>query len=231
MGREALACPQVFGFLPQVWPFCRKFVLKTCGTRAREGATAQEEVASQSMKPEAQPLLPVGGQPGSPSHQARADLAPMPTGQPKPAAEAESKGASDAAPVTQMVGWKEVPPPLQGEPGTPGAPEVQEVLEGSGVPEGAAASARSTPGLKAKLIVGGDGSVALELTFAMGPLPEGDAAAGGISSPSTDTTGSAQGSASSRLFDMSKELLGRRQWIPHGVQVRQVHRLPILTHP
>lgn len=169
------------------------------------GATAQEEVAIQSMKPDPAPLLPVAN--SSQSHRT------IPTEQPQPAAEAGSEGPSDDASVTQ-VPWTEVP----GAPGVPGVLEAPEVPGGPGAPEApevAAASARSTPGLLALLVVGGDGTVALELTFDR-PLSEGDAAADAVTVAST------------RLRDLSDQLLLRPEMDEHKLQAREI---PLPTHP
>ena len=171
------------------------------------GATAQEEVAIQSMKPEPEKLLPVTN--SSQSHRAMEDLT-IPTGQPQPAAEAGSEGPSDDASVTQ-VPWTEVP----GVPGGQGGQGVPEVPGPEAPEEVAAASARSTPGLLALLVVGGDGTVALDLTFDR-PLSEGDAAADAVTE------------ASARLRIMGDQLLNRPEMDEHKRQAREI---PLPTHP
>lgn len=171
------------------------------------GATAQEEVAIQSMKPDPEKLLPVTN--SSQSHRAMEDLT-IPTEQPQPAAEAGSEGPSDDASVTQ-VPWTEVP----GVPGGQGGQGVPEVPGPEAPEEVAAASARSTPGLLALLVVGGDGTVALDLTFDR-PLSEGDAAADAVTVAST------------RLRIMGDQLLNRPEMDEHKRQAREI---PLPTHP
>ena len=194
-----------------------------------EAATAQEEAADKDMKPEPQPLLPAPT--GSQSRQARATI---PSGQPKPAAAAglpECEEASDeAAVIPEAV--QEAPEDGQKTGPEDGPKESLKERPEVAEPEAAAASARLTPDVKARLLISTrDGWVALELAVAR-PLPDGGAAAEAVSGPNTsaESTNSAAGSAFNALLGMSNTLLTRPEVQPLLTQARQMRRLAP-THP